>query len=212
MAGMILCDLDGTLISRSSELVFVKGLFRRGVLSPGAVCGFFCHYLRHPIRTVEEGKGWNRGYLKGLPVEVLTDEVEHDLPILLDSVRSSVRKLLDSGAEQGHQVCVLSASLSPIVEAVSNALGFHCFRGSIPEVRNGRLTGNLLGHRPWGRAKVTAAGALLEHFGLDWSDSMALGDSWSDRYVMDRCGDAVAVDPGRRLRKLAGKKGWRVIE
>ncbi len=209
---VIFCDLDGTLISLSSELVFVRGLFRRKILSFSALWGFFRHYMRHPLRTVKEGKGWNRGYLKGLSPETVAEQAAIDLAALLDSVRPEVLEVLRHHAERGAEVCILSASLSPVVEAVTKALGFHCFRGSIPEISNGRLTGNLLGHRPWGRAKVPAAEALLDQFGKSWKDAMALGDSWSDRHVMEACRYGTAVAPGGRLRKLALKNNWRIIE
>jgi len=209
---VVICDLDGTLISVSSELVFVKGLFRRGVFSPQILFSFFCHYLRHPVRTFTEGRGWNRGYFRGLPVSVMMDEVEEDVPLLLRKVRPEVLEFLREKQEEGAGVCLLSASISPLVQSISRSLGFQCFRGSIPAVRNGRCTGNLVGQRPWGRAKVAPALALMNQFNASPRETVAVGDAWSDRFVMDICGDAVAVDPGRKLLKRARERGWRIID
>jgi len=208
---LVICDLDGTLISASSELVFVLGLLRRGVLSWRVLCSFFMHYLKHPVRTVTEGRGWNRGYFRGLPVSVMMDEVHEDVPHLLTKVRPEVLQLLEERKAQGAAVCLLSASISPIVQAMAGALGFDCSRGSIPAVRNGRCTGNLVGQRPWGRAKVAPAIALMDHFRVKPEETMALGDSWSDRFVMNVCGEAMAVDPGGRLARLAAERGWGIL-
>lgn len=208
---LVVCDLDGTLISESSEVVFVKGLLRRGVLSWRVLFSFFCHYLRHPVRTFSEGRGWNRGYFRGLPVAVMMDEVHEDVPFLLTKVRPDVIKLLREKKAEGAAVCILSASISPLVQSITHALDMDCFRGSIPAVKNGKCTGNLVGQRPWGRAKVAPALALMDHFQVRPEDTLAIGDSWSDRFVMDLCGEAVAVDPGGRLAKLAVEKGWGII-
>ena len=53
--------------------------------------------------------------------------------------------------------------------------------------------------------------ALMDQYGVNPEETLALGDSWSDRFVMGICGDAVAVDPGRKLRALAAERGWRVV-
>ncbi len=209
---LVICDLDGTLISVSSELVFVKGLLRRGVLPPAVILNFLYHYLRHPVRTFKEGRGWNRGYFRGLPVPVMMEEVKGDLPVLLERVRPGVLSLLRERQGQGAGVAILSASITPIVRSVAEALGFSDFRGSSPHAKNGVCTGHLVGQRPWGRAKVAPALALMEQYGAAPEECLALGDSWADRFVMELCGEAVAVDPGGKLAALADARGWRVIE
>lgn len=208
---LVVCDLDGTLISVSSELVFVKGLVRRGVLSWRVLFSFFRHYLRHPVRTYTEGRGWNRGYFRGLPVSVMMEEVHQDVPFLIKKIRPSVLEYMHQRKEQGAILCLLSASISPLVQAVARELDIHCYRGSIPAVKNGMCTGNLVGQRPWGRAKVAPALALMDQFKISPEETVALGDSWSDRFVMDVCGGAVVVDPGKRLAKLAGERGWEIL-
>jgi len=208
---LVVCDLDGTLISVSSEVVFVKGLLRRGVLSWRVLFSFFCHYLRHPVRTFTEGRGWNRGYFRGLPVSVMIEEVKEDVPYLIKKVRPEVLELLTEMRARGAVICLLSASISPIVQAVARELDIHCFRGSIPAVKGGKCTGNLVGQRPWGRAKVAPALALMDQHGVSPEETLAIGDSWSDRHIMDICGAAVAVDPGGKLTKLARERGWKIF-
>jgi len=210
--GVVICDLDGTLISVSSELEFVLGLFRRKVLSRAVVIRFLYHYLRHPIRTMQEGRGWNRGYFAGLPVDVLHDEVEDCTPHLLKKVRPEVLKVLNEHRQTGAEVFILSASLSPLVQAVAEGLGFKSFRGSIPVVKNGKCTGHLIGQRPYGKAKIAPAMAMMDQLGLEPSQALALGDSWGDRFILELCGSAIAVHPVRKLRKLAVQNNWTILD
>jgi HAD superfamily hydrolase (TIGR01490 family) len=210
--GVVICDLDGTLISVSSELEFVLGLFRRKVLSRAVVIRFLYHYLRHPIRTMQEGRGWNRGYFAGLPVDVLHDEVEDCTPHLLKKVRPEVLRVLNEHKQAGAEVFILSASLSPLVQAVAEGLGFKSFRGSIPVVKNGKCTGHLIGQRPYGKAKIAPAMAMMDQLGLEPSQALALGDSWGDRFILGLCGFAIAVHPVRKLRKLAVQNNWTILD
>ena len=210
--GIVICDLDGTLISVSSELEFVLGLFRRKVLSRAVVIRFLYHYLRHPIRTMREGRGWNRGYFSGLPVDVLHEEVKECTPLLLKKVRPGVLKILNRHKEEGAEIFILSASLSPLVQAIAEGLGFKSFRGSIPVVKSGKCTGHLIGQRPYGKAKIAPAVAIMDQLGIEPSQALALGDSWGDRYILDLCGSAIAVHPVRKLRKLAIQNDWLILE
>lgn len=141
----------------------------------------------------------------------MIDEVREDVPYLLEKVRPSVIDFLTKKKNRGAVVCILSASISPLVQAVARELDIHCFRGSIPAVKNGKCTGNLVGQRPWGRAKVAPALALMDQYGVSPEETLAIGDSWSDRHVMDICGSAIAVDPGRKLSKLSLERGWEIL-
>lgn len=209
---IVICDLDGTLISVSSELEFVLELFRSKVLCPTVVIRFLYHYLRHPVRTMREGRGWNRGYFSGLPADVLHKEVKACVPFLLKKVRPQVLDILNEYKKEGAEIFILSASLSPIVQEVAKGLGFTSFRGSIPVMKNGKCTGHLLGQRPYGKSKIPPAMAMMKELGVEPSEAVALGDSWGDRFILDLCGSAIAVHPVRKLRKLAMQRGWRIID
>jgi phosphoserine phosphatase len=48
--------------------------------------------------------------------------------------------------------------------------------------------------------------------GIDPADCVAYGDNYSDRFLMEGMGKAVAVRPKRNLRKYARKKGWLIVD
>jgi len=47
---------------------------------------------------------------------------------------------------------------------------------------------------------------------LDWSQITFYGDHWLDRFLMQKVGHPVVVNPPKKLRALADKKGWAIIE
>lgn len=203
-----LVDLDGTLLEGSSERSFLLHLLSRGIVPPSGAAAFALRLLAHPARVLAEGAGWNRGYLAGLEEERLGREAEEFartrlVPRLRRMVLDEIRRI---GAE-GTPAVLLTASLEWLAVPLAGEAGIVTVLASRPESREGLLTGRVP-LRPWGRDKLTALAAA----GLDPARCVAYGDSWSDRHLMTACADAVAVNPGRRLRRLAGGRGWRILE
>lgn len=53
---------------------------------------------------------------------------------------------------------------------------------------------------------------LLKNKRIDWKNSFAYADSYSDLSVLELVGNPVAVDPDDELREIALKRGWEIIE
>ncbi|MCK4806021.1 MAG: HAD family phosphatase [Candidatus Aegiribacteria sp.] len=211
--GIYFVDLDGTLLSISSEKYFLKHLVKKGILSPGGFLRFLFFYALHPGRTIREGKGWNRSYLSGIPPEAVRREAERCAGILLkDYLREwtlrSIRELKNAGCE----TVLLSASLEYIATGIAENIPLDYVQASSPEISNGRFTGQLNGLRPWGRNKAELMQRICQKRGVKPDNCIAAGDSWADRFIMRECGSSVAVCPDRRLRKLAESKSWKIVE
>ncbi len=210
---MYFVDLDGTLLSTSSEKYFLKHLLRKGILSPSAFFRFLFFYLLHPAQTIREGKGWNRNYLTGIPPEVIEREAAQCAKILLKSsfrdwTLQSIRELKSTRCE----TVLLSASLECIATGIAEDIPIDLIRASSPAVVNGRFTGRLNGLRPWGRNKTELMQTICDQRGIKPANCAAAGDSWADRFIMSECGCSIAVCPDRKLRKLAADRKWRIVE
>lgn len=206
-------DLDGTLLSVSSEKLFLKRLLRKRILSPHGLLRFLLSYALHPLRTLREGKGWNRTYLVNISPETAEAEARKLAEELVRKklyswTAASIREL--SGA--GSKIVILSASLEYIAGVVGKELSADLVFASIPEIINGRFSGNLTELRPWGKNKAILMKQICEKEGTNFENCIAVGDSWADRFIMKQCGSAIAVCPDGRLRKLAESKGWKIIK
>ncbi len=206
-------DLDGTLLSTSSEKYFLKHLVRKGILSPAAFLRFLSFYVLHPGKTIREGKGWNRSYLSGIPPEAVKREADTCAGILLQNclrvwTLQSLRELQNTRCE----TILLSAALEYIVAGIAENIPVDYVQASSPAIVNGRFTGRLKDLRPWGRNKAELMHRICERKGVKPEDCIAAGDSWADRFIMSECGSSVAVCPDRKLRKLAVRRKWRIVE
>jgi phosphoserine phosphatase len=78
------------------------------------------------------------------------------------------------------------------------------------EVVDGAYTGRVL-RAAHGEGKARALRELAAAEGLDLSASTAYSDSFSDVPFLEAVGHPVAVNPDRKLRRLARLRGWPTV-
>lgn len=209
----VFVDLDGTLISRSSEKLFLRHLLAEGLVTLPSFLRFLALYAVHPVRSAQEGKGWNRSYLRGLPEEEFREKAgAFGRGTLSGFLHQWTVNAVSDLAGKGWRAVLMTASLEPLASAVADGMPFSEVVASRPAAVDGTLTGDLAGPRPWGMAKADLVREYCRGHGMDPSDCMAIGDSWSDMSVMLLCGRGVAVSPDRRLRRLAAAEGWSIVD
>ena len=62
-----------------------------------------------------------------------------------------------------------------------------------------------------GPGKARGVERLTAEHHVDLARSYAYGDSWNDRWMLERVGYPAAVNPGARLARLARQRGWPVL-
>jgi HAD superfamily hydrolase (TIGR01490 family) len=216
VSGAAFFDLDRTLISRSSSLALAPAFHRRGLVRrrdrTQAMLAQLV-FMRYGAgrgrvgRTVESAMA----FLKGLPVETMREIVAEALDrAFLPHVYRDALDLVARHRERGERSFIVSAALQEIVDALVAELGLDGGIGSTAEIADGAYTGRL-GRRLDGRAKAEAVAELAGAEGIDLAESTAYSDSASDVPFLEAVGHAVAVNPDRRLRAIAGERGWRVL-
>jgi phosphoserine phosphatase len=126
-----------------------------------------------------------------------------------------------SHASRGHILVIVSGTLEPLARAAAlhlqaalSARGFaaeiHVCATRLEEV-NGRWTGKILGEPTFGAAKARAVRKIAKELGLDLERSCAYGDSALDEAMLAVVGKRAAVNPSRKLTRLARRHGWPVL-
>ena len=148
--------------------------------------------------------------LGGVRVELLEEIVEDAWQSVLRPL--VYREALDAAAaheSRGEPVFVVSGALQELADLVARELGFAGALGSRAEVEDGLYTGRLQ-RRLLGDGKAEALAELAAAEGLDLAASTAYSDSHSDLPFLEAVGAAVAVNPDRELKRIAGERGWPV--
>jgi HAD superfamily hydrolase (TIGR01490 family) len=120
-------------------------------------------------------------------------------------------QLLRTHRERGEAVYIVSATLQEIVDTIAADLGFDGGIGSVCELGDdGRYTGRAVRilHGP---EKAAELRELASSVGLDLSVCTAYSDSHTDLPFLEAVGHPVAVNPDRRLRRVASRRGWPVL-
>ena len=204
-------DLDYTLLSSSSSVIYVKESVKQGFL-PLWVVGLVA--LKYKLRGLDFGQGHaqlityvgRRGRVATAPFfERLA--AEKVLPRLTPAGRAKI----EWHQQQGHGVMLVSASIEELVRPVAlhldlgqNYLCTHLV------VKADRYTGQLDGPVCHGSGKVHWVKQWAVQNGLDFPQAVGYfySDSASDLPLLELAAQPVAVNPSRRLAKIAQARGW----
>ncbi|MGH9630631.1 MAG: HAD family hydrolase [Bryobacteraceae bacterium] len=119
--------------------------------------------------------------------------------------------LVAADRREGYKTVLVTGTLDFVLHPVVRFFGFdHVICNSLI-YENGCATGCVAEPLIAGKAKVAAMMALMREHGADPSQAKAYSDSFSDLPMLEAVSHPAAVNPDRRLRRLARERGWPVL-
>ena len=112
----------------------------------------------------------------------------------------------------GDTLALLTSSSNYLCAPVQTELGIPHALCNRFETADGRFTGKPDGAICYGEGKLVHAKAFAESHGESLSDAAFYTDSIADLPVLAAVGKPVAVNPDPRLRRLAIKNKWEVVD
>jgi phosphoserine phosphatase len=209
--GLVTFDADGVLWRGDAGDGFLLWQIENHRLLPGAE-----REARRIWETYRNGQFgelemavFSASVLHGLKEEVVQAEAReffdrHFRASVIPETRSWANRLQAAGVE----VWVVSGSHRWIVTAGSEAVGIRTDRmlTVAAQVRDGVITAQVLLPVTYGVGK---AEAIDRRF--DRAPDLALGNTFSDRFMLDMAKLGVAVEPDERLAALAEECGWPIL-
>jgi phosphoserine phosphatase len=124
-------------------------------------------------------------------------------------------------AKRGHAIVLVSGTLEPLASAAAFALVLRLAVSGVTssigvcatrlEEAEGMWTGRVVGEAMFGEAKERAVETCAEEMQLDLSQCYAYGNSANDRWLLAAVGKPAAVNPSRKLARIAREQGWPVL-
>jgi putative phosphoserine phosphatase/1-acylglycerol-3-phosphate O-acyltransferase len=128
-------------------------------------------------------------------------------------ITDAARERITWHQAQGHRVAIISASTPFAVRPVADELGLgDAYLATRLEVIDGQLTGKVIEPACYGEGKLTLARAYAEEHHLDLLQSYFYSDSHHDLPLLEAVGCPVAVNPNRKLARIAAAHGWPVMK
>jgi len=219
MSALALFDLDNTLLTGDSEVLWADFLVRRGLLdasfvarnaemsrryhagtaAPSDFCEFFASTFAG--RTADD---WT-------PVrEAFMQEV------ILPRIPKAARALVEQHREQGDALVLTSATSRFLIEPTAASLGFeNVIATELQVLTDGRFAGHTRGVLNMCEGKLTRLAEWLAQRDGSVADMLAgacfYSDSINDLPLLMAVGHPVVVDPDERLMLEAQRLRWPVL-
>jgi HAD superfamily hydrolase (TIGR01490 family) len=127
-------------------------------------------------------------------------------------VRSDVLARLREHQAMDHRTILVSGTPTPLLKEIGAHLGIEETVGTPLRLRAGRYTGGSEPPVCQGRGKVIRLDLHLGHdHEVNWEQSYAYADSYTDLPLLERVGHPVAVYPDEPLAEHAHHQGWQTM-
>ena len=215
--GLAFFDLDHTLLSGDSDVLWCDFLIARGVLDGGAFAARNADIeARYKVGNVDPVEFAN------FYVSTLAGHTpEHWEPLRLEFMRNEIAPripqasldLVTTHQARGDLVVLTTATNRFLTELTAAHLGIDHLLATEPELVNGRFTGTTTGVLNMRGGKVTRLHAWLAARGASLAQysSTAYSDSINDLPLLETVDTPVVVNADPRLAAIAAERGWKAM-
>jgi HAD superfamily hydrolase (TIGR01490 family) len=212
--GGVLMDVDGTLLEGpSSERRFVRYLIQARYLGAQQVASALAFYALWWSKYGTQVGKKNKAYLAGLdvgPIEEMAAKFVHQ--DLSKRVRPSMLERIRKHQWAGQPVALLTGTPDFIARPLAAQLGVAALSATQCAQQDEVFIGCPPLVHPFGDGKLQSALALCAELKVPLEECVAYADSYYDLPLLHRVGIPVAVHPDRRLRQMALREGWGIVE
>lgn len=187
--GLCVMDVDGTLI-----LEEVIDLLGREVGCEEEIAQLTSRAMRGEL-DFESSLRDRVSFLEGLPISVF------DTAFNSIHLSPNVQEFISILQKNGIQVGLVSGGFTPIVERLAKSLGIAYFSANQLEVKDGFLTGKLVGHIISPEVKQTTLEQWRKELKLPRERTVAIGDGANDLLMLKSAGLGIAFCAKEVLKK-----------
>jgi HAD superfamily hydrolase (TIGR01490 family) len=128
-----------------------------------------------------------------------------------DNLSAEVLERFHQHKMDGYYTMLVSGAYEPLLNSVTKKVNFDCIIGSrIPYVEE-KLQKSAPISYIYGERKMESINAHLSNTKIDWANSYAYGDSFTDLNVLELVGNPVAVNPEPGLLEVAHNNKWEIM-
>ncbi len=208
-------DMDNTVINNDCDVSWKEFMILKGLCGEEArvkADEFYEQYKREAL-DINSFLRFQLEEFKGQTVATMQKLCQEHCDVLVASqVYPKAIELINSQKNKGEKVVLLTATNRFIAEPVAKLLGIDEILATELEIVDGKFSGDYEGVYCCGAGKITHIEKYLAKFGGSLKDTAYYGDSSNDIVILEHVGHPFAVNPGSKLREVAQKKGWNILD
>lgn len=217
---LALFDLDHTLLSGDSDVLWCEFMMQEGLLDRAAFAPRNAEMARRYAEGSVSAQEFCEFYVSTLAGRSLAEWrpwCERFLArVIAPRIPAAAVELVESHRARGDRLVLTTATNRVLTELTAAQLGIADLLATEVEVVDGRCSGRTRDVLNMREGKVTRLRAWLGEQGVDADSALAsatfYSDSSNDLPLLQAVGHPVAVDPDERLRRHALAQRWRVLE
>ncbi|MGQ0621799.1 MAG: HAD-IB family hydrolase [Panacagrimonas sp.] len=207
-------DFDGTLIDGYSAAAYFTDRIKRRDMSGKELIDTLKLTRKKDLSDAEFGDIIGKGILDW------AGQTEEQMRALwkrlwLSSIGSTTFpetwRLVRAHQQMGHTVAVASSATAYQIEPLAEEYGIEHVIATQAKIRNGKLTGGLVGKPAWGEGKAEAVQAFAKEQGVKLDQSYGYANGNEDIAFLKSVGHATAIQPKEVLEQTAKDAGWPVL-
>ena len=213
-------DFDGTLYAEETFKLLMNHLkehpiyqtkykrFYRSIVPP---------YIANKLKLYPDAKMKERSMQ--LYIEAFDGVTEKEMIAYFEELTKAVQKDFNPAVierlqkHQGENIHILlvSGAYTQFLHQVTAGISFNQIIGTEITYKGNKVDTQTLIKHVNGTRKTENILQALEGQQIDWENSYAYGDSFSDLPVLELVGNPVAVSPEEKLRSVAKARNWEII-
>lgn len=207
-------DLDGTLINGQSQQHLIKLLLDYRLISYLSYFKLLAVFILYHLRIVKDmNKIVRYAYtlLRGIKAKEIENVIDQNRSALLKKIYRESNALVNYEINSRSEMYLLSASVDPIVSFYSTHLSINRYYCTQLEIKNGIVTGNLIGLRLYGAEKARKLEQIIGDRDRHNLHIVCYTDHVSDIELAKMADETVLVNPDKTMRRIARVNKWRIL-
>jgi HAD superfamily hydrolase (TIGR01490 family) len=210
-------DLDKTICSVPTEQQLIKHLWNHGLFSLIDIVAVLWGFVLYNFHLIPDYDSFRKrlvhstmAKLKVKEFNVMMDfAFENDLR---SKIFPSILAEIKEHQKQNRKIVIISTAIHHIVELFAKEVDADHHFSTRLEIADDEFTGKVIGDVHYGKKKKEALLQYCHLHNIDPSVCYAYGDYFEDRLMMEAVGYPVAINPDKKLLKVATERNWKIID